>query len=57
MPRGVTGIREAVEDPRYATAVGLVLAARRREGEDRAEESAILSRISAPVRRWLGEFF
>jgi cell division protein FtsA len=57
MPRGVTGIREAVEDPRYATAVGLVLHARERDGEDRIEDSAVLTRLSAPVRRWLGEFF
>jgi cell division protein FtsA len=57
IPRGVTGIREAVEDPRYATAVGLVLHAREGSAGDRVPEAAIISRISAPVRRWLGEFF
>jgi cell division protein FtsA len=57
IPRGVTGIREAVEDPRYATAVGLVLHAREGSADERVPESPIMSRISAPVRRWLGEFF
>jgi cell division protein FtsA len=57
IPRGVSGIREAVEDPRYATAVGLVLSARDARGDERSEESPILTRLSAPVRRWLGEFF
>lgn len=57
VPRGVIGIREAVEDPRYATAVGLVLSARDAQGDERSEESPILTRLSAPVRRWLGEFF
>jgi cell division protein FtsA len=57
VPRGVTGIREAVEDPRYATAVGLVLHAREHAGDARFEESPMLTRLSAPVRRWLGEFF
>jgi len=57
VPRGVTGIREAIEDPRYATAVGLVLYAREKDGEVGLEEPRLLNRISAPVRRWLGEFF
>ncbi len=57
IPRGVTGIREAVEDPRFATAVGLVISAREDQGSERFEESAMLARLSAPVRRWLGEFF
>ncbi len=57
VPRGVTGIREAVEDPRYATAVGLVIYAREKDGEERPEDPRLLNRISAPVRRWLGEFF
>ena len=57
VPRGVSGIREAVEDPRYATAVGLVLYAREQDGGERLEEPRFLGRISAPVKRWLGEFF
>lgn len=57
MPRGVSGIREAVQDPRYATAVGLILNGRERDGDTRTVESPILTRLSAPVRRWLGEFF
>jgi len=57
VPRGITGIREAVEDPRYATAVGLLLYARERDGGEMLEESRLLHKISAPVRRWLGEFF
>jgi cell division protein FtsA len=57
VPRGMAGIRETVEDPRYATAVGLVLHAGEKDGDERPEESPILTRLSAPVRRWLGEFF
>jgi len=57
IPRGVVGIREAVEDPRYATAVGLVLYARDKDGEERFDDPRLLTRIAAPVRRWLGEFF
>ena len=57
LPRGVIGIREAIEDPRYATAVGLVLYAREKDGEMGLEEPRLLNRISAPMRRWLGEFF
>ncbi len=57
VPRGVAGSREAVEDPRYATAVGLLLYAREKDGGEAFEESRLLQKISAPVRRWLGEFF
>jgi len=57
MPRGVTGIREAAEGPRFATAVGLALKARERGTDERLPEAPILTRISGPVRRWLGEFF
>jgi cell division protein FtsA len=57
LPRQLAGIRDAVEDPRYATAAGLVLFARdnngRREG---VEEPRLLERLTSPVRRWLGEF-
>jgi cell division protein FtsA len=57
IPRGVVGILEAVEDPRYATAVGLVIYAREKDGEERFDDPRLLTRIAAPVRRWLGEFF
>jgi cell division protein FtsA len=57
LPRGVNGIREAADDPRFATAVGLALKARERGTDERLPEAPILSRISGPVRRWLGEFF
>jgi cell division protein FtsA len=57
IPRGVVGIREAVEDPRYATAVGLVIYARDKDGEEGFDDPRLLTRIAAPVRRWLGEFF
>lgn len=56
-PRGVTGMREALDDPRFATVVGLVLFARENRDIDSFEEPRLLHRISAPVRRWLGEFF
>ena len=55
--RGVIGIHEAVADLRYATALGLVLHAREQAGGERWEDSPFLTRLSPPVRRWLGEFF
>jgi len=57
MPRGVTGIREAVEDPRYATAVGLLLHTRQSGSGERGEDGPLFTKLAAPVRRWLGEFF
>jgi len=57
LPRGVTGIREGAEGPRFATAVGLALKARERGTDERLPDAPILNRISGPVRRWLGEFF
>ncbi len=56
-PQGLAGILEAIEDPRYATAAGLVLYARDQNGDrDRIEEPRLLARLTSPVRRWLGEF-
>jgi cell division protein FtsA len=56
-PRGIRGAPESVEDPRYATAVGLVLHAHEHGDAGAADEPRLLNRISAPVRRWIGEFF
>jgi cell division protein FtsA len=57
LPRQLAGIRDAVEDPRYATAAGLVLFARDSNGRrDGVEEPRLLARLTSPVRRWLGEF-
>jgi len=57
VPRAVTGIRDAVEDPSYAAVVGLLLYAREERGLERLEEPRLFHRISGPMRRWLGEFF
>jgi cell division protein FtsA len=57
VPRGVTGMREGADGPRFATAVGLALKARERGTDERLPDAPILTRISGPVRRWLGEFF
>jgi len=56
-PTGVSGIRESLDDPRYATAMGLLLHARDRNGHDPVEEPRLFHRVSQPVRKWLGEFF
>lgn len=56
-PRGLSGLRDSVEDPRLAVAAGLVLYARENEGNrERGDEPRLLTRLASPVRRWLGEF-
>lgn len=57
VPRGLVGLRDDVEDPRYATAVGLVLQSREQKDSDRVEEPHLFGKISAPMKRWFGEFF
>jgi cell division protein FtsA len=59
-PMGVTGLTETIQDPRFATAVGLVLhgadrahAAERRNG--RPHDGAWVRAVDR-VRSWLGEF-
>jgi cell division protein FtsA len=54
--RGVTGLVDSVQAPRYAVPVGLALyGARQRMGGSPSEKS--VDRLFAPVKRWLQDFF
>jgi cell division protein FtsA len=54
--RGITGLVDSVQAPRYAVPVGLVLyAARQRTGGGQTEKR--VERFFAPVKRWLQDFF
>jgi cell division protein FtsA len=54
--RGVTGLVDSVQAPRYAVPVGLALyGARQRMGGSASERS--MDRFFAPVKRWLQDFF
>jgi cell division protein FtsA len=54
--RGITGLVDSVQAPRYAVPVGLVLyAARQRAGS--AQSDKRVERFFAPVKRWLQDFF
>jgi cell division protein FtsA len=54
--RGVTGLVDSVQAPRYAVPVGLALyGARQRLGGSPSEKS--VDRFFAPVKRWLQDFF
>ena len=60
LPRGVAGVRESMGDPRYATALGLLLSARDAGEAPASDEPRLkhrIARISQPVKRWFGEFF
>ena len=54
--RGITGLVDSVQAPRYAVPVGLALyGARQRVGGSAGEKS--VDRFLAPVKRWLQDFF
>ena len=54
--RGITGLVDSVQAPRYAVPVGLALyGARQRAGGSQGEKS--VDRFFAPVKRWLQDFF
>jgi cell division protein FtsA len=54
--RGITGLIDSVQAPRYAVPAGLVLyASRLRAGGPQGEKS--VERLFAPVKRWLQDFF
>lgn len=56
--RGVTGLFDSVQAPRYAVPVGLVLyAARQRDGGGSAGPQWKVDKLLGPVRRWLQDFF
>lgn len=60
-PRGVGGLKDVVNNPRYATAVGLLLYALEQEKKGEVVSTALtktngtLQRIVAAVRRWFSD--
>ena len=54
--RGITGLADSVQAPRYAVAVGLALYAARQR-TPWPSNGASVDRIFAPVKRWLQDFF
>ena len=55
--RGITGLVDSVQAPRYAVPVGLALYAARQRVHGTAERDTAVDRLFAPVRRWLQDFF
>jgi cell division protein FtsA len=54
-PTGVTGLVEAVSDPRFATGVGLAQHAFLSDGKPRTADGSWMGRISFGIRRWIEE--
>ena len=56
VPEGITGLTEAVRDPRFATGVGLAIHAHMLGGaRPSTAERGVLSRISFGLKRWIEE--
>jgi cell division protein FtsA len=55
LPHYVTGRTEAVNDPRFATGVGLVLHAHWSDARPHPAERGIVARISSGIKRWIEE--
>ncbi len=60
-PIGVTGLVDSVDDPRFATGVGLVLYGRDRGREDNrfatGDDDSLWNRIVERMKEWLHDFF
>ena len=54
--RGITGLVDSVQAPRYAVPVGLALYAARQRMPGSADGDTV-DRLFAPVKRWLQDFF
>ena len=54
--RGITGLVDSVQAPRYAVPVGLALYAARQRTPGGGERDPV-DRLFAPVKRWLQDFF
>jgi cell division protein FtsA len=54
-PMGITGLTEAVCDPRFATGVGLAIHAHLTGARPHTAERGVLSRISFGLKRWIEE--
>ncbi len=55
--RGITGLVDSVQAPRYAVPVGLALYGARQRMGSSAEHDRSMDRLLAPVKRWLQDFF
>ena len=55
VPTGVTGMVEAISDPRFATGVGLAQHAFWNDAKARVPDEGWLGRISVGIRRWIEE--
>jgi cell division protein FtsA len=55
VPMGISGLTEAVCDPRFATGVGLAIHAHAMGARPSAAERGVLSRISFGLKRWIEE--
>ena len=55
--RGISGLVDSVQAPRYSLPVGLVLYGARQKAQLGADGGVGVSRILGPVKRWLQDFF
>jgi cell division protein FtsA len=55
--RGISGLVDSVQAPRYAVPVGLALYGARQRVGGAAESDRSMERLLAPVKRWLQDFF
>lgn len=55
--RGISGLVDSVQAPRYAVSTGLVLYGAQRVLENEAGSQSGVERYFAPVKRWLQDFF
>lgn len=58
-PAGIGGLLDVVNNPMYATGVGLVLYGRRHRSEGRFKSSDrnLFGRVALRMKRWFSEFF
>lgn len=55
--RGMSGLVDSVDAPRYAVPVGLALYGARQRAPGGTEADTSVDRLLAPVKRWLQEYF
>ncbi len=55
IPMGISGLTEAVSDPRFATGVGLAIHAHMLGARPSTAERGVLSRLSFGLKRWIEE--
>jgi cell division protein FtsA len=55
VPMGISGLTEAVCDPRFATGVGLAIHARMLGARPSSAERGVLSRLSLGLKKWIEE--